>query len=413
MLLPRSLRAPARHVLAAVAVSCVLFAALSLLATLAAGTLQMDGDYPDGAGYLFLEDLAPVRLYGILPSTSSSNTTTTDPKQPESAQGVTLEPYQVRISIFLSAIGYSWPRSPRWSTSAGIIRNTVFLLPPDPSASFPLDLAAIAKRMHLPEEDYACLHPDAAGHQHFLEGPPCANAFLETWLLASSTYLTSSGELEFKNTDVTTFDNTLASLMYIAALAGLGWVVLRQVFMRAHERRRQGTDERVYDCPEVCGVNIGEEWWCPCERMGERTMGPAQRSRARLCGLVVVGALYAIAQAIMWAQALRIKMFLQGVERAMRDTAAAGANVVPPEGEMNPQIGSGFLVLGVSTSAAILAAWACLLARDKLRTDDVDGDQGFMLVPRDEESAGDVPHDEREPHDEDDDAVNKNSQGSG
>jgi len=81
---------------------------------------------------------------------------------------------------------------------------------------------------------------------------------------------------------------------------------------------------------------------------------------------------------------------------------------------MNPEVGLKFLMFGVSTSAAILLAWACLLARDKLSVDGVK-DQGFMLVPRDEESSRDVRDNEHEPHEGDDneDTADKNCQRSG
>ncbi|KXJ87313.1 hypothetical protein Micbo1qcDRAFT_167665, partial [Microdochium bolleyi] len=308
--LPSAVRQPARHALAAAAVLCTLFVGCSVLATLAAGTMQMDGGYPDGAGYLLFSPLAPVHFYGILPSPEAppllsammKSSTHDDDKSHGDVSSETrkrstadLDPYDVKISLFLNALGYEWPRSPTWGRSTGIIRNTNGGVIPDlPSAEFPTDLASIARRMGLDKDSYACLLAADSSSSQRLQ--PCSNTFLHAWWLYGNIYLTSASTPELLPTGsprITTYDMFYPVLLHLAALAVLAFVAIKQWYLRAHYRPGNffpGTSVVMYDCPRVLGD------LCPCDRMcPSEHEGRAIRAAARRSGLVKVAGVYAVA----------------------------------------------------------------------------------------------------------------------
>ncbi|KAH7024471.1 uncharacterized protein B0I36DRAFT_331478 [Microdochium trichocladiopsis] len=415
------MRSATRTLLAAVAVLCTLFTGLSLLATLMAGTLQMDGDYPDGVGYLVFPSLAPVHFYGILPSPEESDSGTViddsnninnnndsgEPTSPSavSAPATTTAYYQIKISFFLNSLAFSWPASPRWSPSTGIIRNIDGLWSAA-YAHFPSDLALVARRMGLPEDDYACLlAPETRagiwGWSSIWSSSrrslpprsrmPCTNDFLLAWWRHANTYTTSTGQLVPRRTvNSKRFNNLFPLLAYYAAGMVLVAVVVTQVYMLSYapgdlanttkkkkknnnSSKETATEERKADeCPD------GRQ-----RIQAESEMGPGARSRRRLSGLAVLGGVYGFAVLVLGVQAWRVKRLVDGVESdaAAVPDCAGGMRAGFLGGGMHAEIGEGFVVLSLWTLLAICVAWVSLWAREKLRVKP-DDHQGYMLIPR-------------------------------
>lgn len=250
-----------RGALAALSVICIIFTTLSIFLTLAAGTMQLDGDYPIGPGRLWLSWLSVVRFQGIIPPLSESSG------------------YQVTLHWFLNAFGWEWPEA-AWEQSCGIVHNIEGFIP-GPGLTLPADLALAASRMRLPEYDYECLGSHGAGF--------CHNEFLAAW--------------DEANPPPTTFNTVVPLLGYYFAIVLLLSIVVADVVARiTPSLARCG-------CPDF----ISKRGLCPCLKKGEE-MSPTVRNRMRIWNLELLAIVYTFSTVTLLAKGVALTSYLNKVE---------------------------------------------------------------------------------------------------
>jgi hypothetical protein len=282
---------------------CVLLALTSIFLTLAAGTLQLDGEYAtSGPGYILLSSLSVVRFNGFIPSADAATDAMT---------------YRVTLYWFLNAFGFEDPAAP-WEKSTAIMHNVNGFLSGSP-LTLPQDLAATARRLGLPKEDYMCL--DDYYHRH----GQCDNAFLAAWATAASSR--------------TTFDTSTALFAYyLVGIIPLA-ILLQEIIIRKFPNLTQ--------C--YCPAFISRRRWCACLKEGEEMTAPI-RDRMRLWSLVLFAVVYPIAPLILGANGLRLVGYLVAIDAKV--------------GGMNPQLGTGFAYSSLFTFFLVVLGIICI----KLRT---------------------------------------------
>lgn len=262
-MLPPIARTLMRWTLLTIAVVCVAFSGLSILATLAAGTLQMDGGYPDGPANLFMSSIAVVRFGGIIPSDSDS------------------KGYELKLLWFLNAFGWEWPQT-SWEKSCGIVRSINGFLPED-QLILPEDLGRAANRLRLPQEDYGCL--DRYTHRAGI----CHNEFLAAWDAA--------------NPKDTTFSTVIPLFIYYLAVIFLITLALQEVAAR--------WAPGLLKC--YCPKFISQRNWCACLKEGEEAT-PERRSRLRIMGLWILAVTYTIGALMLGWQGLTLVQYVNQVD---------------------------------------------------------------------------------------------------
>ncbi|CAH0045380.1 unnamed protein product [Clonostachys solani] len=250
-----------RHALAAIAVLCLVFTSASLLLTLEAGTLQLDGDYPDGPARLILSSLALVRFGGIVG----------DPPD-----------YQVTLLWFLNAFGWKWP-SASWDLSCGIVHNIDGLLP-GAALTLPDDLGEAAARMRLPKSDWQCLR-----NHRGAEGGICHNPFLAAW--------------DAEKLSPTSF--TTAPALWLFYFTG---TVLFAILLQEIGIRWLPALTRCY-CPGL----VSRNGLCPCLKSDEK-LTPDVRTRMRTWYLVLLAISYTAASTLLTLKGLALVRFLKGLD---------------------------------------------------------------------------------------------------
>lgn len=294
------LRPLARGTLAATAILCLIFTGLSIFCTLAAGTLQMDGDYPTGPGYLLLSSLSVVRFKGIF-------------SHPNNDTGS----YEITLHWFLNAFGWEWPYA-AWERSCGIVNNINGFLP-GPALTLPGDLIAIARRLKFPEEEYWCLGSDSSH-----SGGVCHNHFFDAW------YSTNLPSTSF-GTAIPLFGYYFAGIMVLTT-------AITELIVRC--------SPRLAKC--YCPSFISRRGLCPCLKDDEEAT-PAVRNRFRVWNLGVLAMAYAFSCLTLLLRGLQLKTYLSKVDLKV-------------EG-MNAQLGEGFLWLSGATLIAVTLALGCLHLR--------------------------------------------------
>lgn len=296
----------ARGSLAVIAASCLIFTGVSIFLTLLAGTLQLDGDYPDGPGRLLLSSLSIVRFRGLVthPNTNGSPS------------------YQVTLHWFMNAFGWEWPQG-SWEQSCGIVHNINGFLP-GPALTLPGDLTTVARGLGLPVEDYQCIEGDATLG---LVGGICHNEFLSAWDEAQPP-LTSVG------TAIPLFSFYLASITILA-------IAVAEVLVRR--------DPSWAKCS--CGDFISKRGLCPCLKDDEE-MTPKVRNRIRLWYISFLAVVYVIAVESLLRRAMELASYLREVDSQV--------------GNMEVELGSGFLTLAGLTALAIVTSMACLVLRGRI-----------------------------------------------
>lgn len=287
--------------------ACVVLTLVSILLTLAAGTLQLDGEYATGGpGRLLLSSLSVVRFNGFIPTADAGADAVEDAAI-----------YRVTLHWFLNAFGFEDPAAP-WEKSTAIIHNVNGFLPGS-ALTLPGDLVATAIRLGLPKEDFMCLDD-----YHHREGR-CHNAFLAAWASGASSSATfdTSGPL---------------FAYYFAAIIPLA-ILLQEFIMKRLPSLTQ--------C--YCPAFISRRRWCPCLKEGEEMTGPI-RDRMRLWNLVVLAAAYPLAPLMLGANGVALVGYLDTADEKV--------------GGMNAQLGLGFLYSSLATFLLILLAILCV----KLRT---------------------------------------------
>jgi hypothetical protein len=291
-----------RGTLAALAIVCVAFTTISILLTLAAGTMQLDGNYPTGPGRLWLSWLSVVRFQGLVPLNTDSSSN-----------------YQVTFHWFLSAFGWEWPEA-AWEQSCGIVHNIEGFMP-GRALTLPTDLALAARKMRLPEYEYACLDPEFSHLAGF-----CHNDFLAAWYQARPA--------------LTSFSTVLPLLGYYFAIILVLSIAVAEVVMRFSPSLAR------CQCPAL----VRKRNLCPCLKEGEE-MTAAVRNRMRIWNLSLLATVYVFSSAVLLAQGVSLTSYLNNVE------AQAGRL------QMHAGIGAEFLQLSAGTLAAILFSIVCLQLR--------------------------------------------------
>lgn len=300
--LSTGMRAFVRGVLLATAILCLVFTTASVLATMAAGTLQMDGGYPTGPGYLSLSSLSVVRFQGLIPS-----------------DGTDSPGYQLTLYWFLNAFGWEWPNT-EWEHSCGIVNN-INGLAPGPALTLPEDLALVARGLRLPETDYACL--DEYHHRQGI----CYNDFLASWAEV--------------NPPTTSFSTVVPLFGYYFASVLLMAIAISETLVR-----RFPNLAKCY-CPEF----ISKRKWCSCLKEGEE-MTAAVRNRLRVYNIGMLIAAYIFSFSMMMSKAFALLAYVKDV-----GTQVAG---------MDAQLGMGFVCLSAGTLVAMLVSMVCLLVRARI-----------------------------------------------
>ncbi|VUC25141.1 unnamed protein product [Clonostachys rosea] len=248
-----------RHFLATIAVLCLVFTTASLLLTLEAGTLQLDGDYPTGPARLILSSLALVRFKGIVGEASD---------------------YRLTLLWFLNAFGWEWP-SASWDLSCGIVHNINGLLPGD-ALTLPDDLGLAAARMQLPQEDWRCL-------SNRVKGGFCHNPFLAAW--------------DEEKLPPTSFSTAPALWLFYFTGSLLLAIVLQEIAIRWIP----GLTECY--CPNI----VSRNGLCPCLKKDEK-MTPDVRTRMRTWSLVLLAMSYTAASTLLTLKGLALVRFLKGLD---------------------------------------------------------------------------------------------------
>ncbi|KAH7025056.1 uncharacterized protein B0I36DRAFT_332457 [Microdochium trichocladiopsis] len=409
---PRS-RVLTRRALGAVAVCCTILTTLSLLATLSAGGMEIDGDCMDspgpssgggGGGCLLFQSLAPLHFSGILPIADdiNNNSTTTNISTP-STDG--RPRYQVTMYFFQNAFSFHWPAAPTWDTAAGIIHNVDRgLYPSSPALRLPSDLAAVARRMRLPHADYECLedhHFGGGGRQiraatdgeaGEAAAAACANPFLEMWRVLSRP------EAQREGGAGGVFHAMVSSILFLFAGLVIVTLPLYEWIMRmglpglfawkeqveeeerirlrgnrqptsarpaggdggeAEEEDDEDQDAAGREC--TCPPPMRKMGLCLCYRLRTglaKAGSPAGvRDTARASMLSVAGILYALGAVALFVEARLIKTYVDAVDEEM---AAQGG------GGMQAGYGAGFFVSSALTLACIAVAVACLAIRARM-----------------------------------------------
>lgn len=291
-----------RHALAAVAVLCLLFTSASLLLTLEAGTLQLDGDYPTGPARLILSPLALVRFKGIIAGGDGDD-----------------DSYQVTILWFLNAFGWEWP-SASWDLSCGIVHNINGLLP-GAALTLPLDLGQAAARMQLPQSDWQCLSNRADGNGI------CHNPFLAAW--------------DAENLPPVSFSTTPALWLFYFTGTVLLAILLQEIGIRWLPVMTS-----CY-CPNI----VSRNGLCPCLKSDEK-LTPDVRTRMRTWYLVLLAISYTAASTLLTLKGLALVQFLKGLDSKI--------------GGMDPQLGTTYIKMSAFTLIAILLSVLCLRVRQYL-----------------------------------------------
>ncbi|CAH0002438.1 unnamed protein product [Clonostachys byssicola] len=292
-----------RHALAAVAVLCLVFTSASLLLTLEAGTLQLDGDYPTGPARLILSRLALVRFKGIIASGNDE-----DPSAS----------YQVTLLWFLNAFGWEWP-SASWDLSCGIVHNINGLLP-GAALTLPADLGQTAARMQLPMSDWQCLSSNHANGGNGI----CHNPFLAAW------------DAE----DLTPISFSTAPALWLFYFTG---IVLFAILLQEIGIRWLPALISCY-CPSFMSRN----GLCPCLKTDEK-LTPEVRTRMRTWYLVLLAISYTAASTVLTLKGLALVQFLRRMDSKI--------------GGMDPQLGTTYIKLSAFTLIAILLSVLFLRVR--------------------------------------------------
>ncbi|KXJ90041.1 hypothetical protein Micbo1qcDRAFT_164557 [Microdochium bolleyi] len=334
----------ARHALAGLAILCTVFAGLCVVSVLAAGTIQMDGDYPHGAGHLLLSSLAPVHFHGILPADGLLLGSIA--QMPASFLGPDREAniaWQVKMSLFLNAFGYEWPDSPTWDHSVGIVRNVDGVMPSSPALRLPGDLADVGRQMGLDREDHWCLKEagldDAAGRQ-------CAKVFFSAWCGGGGGSGGGSGSCAHQ-LEVST---TLESMLYYILACSLIALAAQELVVRVFPK--------VLRC--ACPGVIRRRGWCPCWK--EDVDGPVLthpvRNRMRLSLLKIFGVVHVLATGLVLYKAYSLKQFVDQVDEKLGDGMQAG-------------LGLAFFAVSCATWVAVIAAVVSLKVREGLAEQEI------------------------------------------
>ena len=298
------LRPLARRALATTAVLSFIFVGLSLFITLAAGTLQMDGGYPDGPGYLAFSSLSVVRFKGLFVHPNDNGS----------------QSYQITLHWFLNAFGWEWPWT-SWDRSCGIV-TSINGVEPGPALTLPGDLVTAARRLRFPEEEYWCFNTDPSAR-----GGICHSQFFDAWYEAKPP---------------TTSFSTVVPLLgfYFAGIIVLSAGVI-EVMVR--------WTPNLLKCQ--CPGFISKRGLCPCLKDGEE-MTAGVRYRHRVWNLVLLAMAYGFSSLALLRKGLQVKAYVDEV-----DTKVGG---------MNAQIGHGFLWMSGATLIAVLVSIACLTMRARI-----------------------------------------------
>ncbi|KAH8886525.1 hypothetical protein GQ53DRAFT_750545 [Thozetella sp. PMI_491] len=251
---PRA-RSITRRCLLLTAFLCTALAMVSIFLTLAAGTLQVDGEYATGGpGGLFMSAISVVRFEGIIPSLDDSSPSN----------------YLVNLHFFLSAFGWEYPTA-SWSDSSGIV-NSIDGLTPGKPLTLPSDLLVVARRLRLGEDEYKC--------------PSCSNAFFASW----------SGE-RFPRTFST---DPVVYAYYLSFVTFLVLFVNEWLF-------RAWPDSVRCHCPRFM------KSWCPCAKQDEDATSEAVRDRFRVWTSATAALLYGIAPLMLAVRGWSLVRYLDSV----------------------------------------------------------------------------------------------------
>ncbi|GKT54666.1 hypothetical protein ColTof4_08471 [Colletotrichum tofieldiae] len=270
-----------RTVLLGLAYTLCAFASVVQILTLIAGKwIVRDGD---GSERLALSSLAVVRFDGIVPSS-----------EPES--------YLVTMRYFAASFGYEHPSA----SKAGIVGSTPHL---------PSDLAAIARDLSVPSDDWACFR-----------GPePCASPYFRAF---------RNGYFELPT--------TLPYVSLVYALVIVVFVLLAEVLIAVRPSWLR------CQCYFSCFKRV-----CPCPR-GSRPEIEALPSvfwdRYRLWTWCMLPCAAFLPPFVLALNGLIVMKFLQRREA----------------GDMNARFGTGFVVLQAMCFGASFAAVLCVYLRRRL-----------------------------------------------